>query len=117
MFLEHHISAIEKDYRAAIFTVSISTNRLLSNNACSTSTNACCAVTFSKGNNTSILICKQIVCITPLADYRVPIMFNGKHRRVCDASDNCHRVVCKYLGAGQGDERSITLAGKRELES
>ncbi len=35
-----------------------------------------CTVTFSRGSNTSVLICKQIVCFTTLADYWVLIMFN-----------------------------------------
>ncbi len=61
MFLEHQISATERGYWVAIFTVSINTNRLLSNNACSTSDNACYTVTLSRSSSTSILICKQIV--------------------------------------------------------
>jgi hypothetical protein len=69
MFLEHQISATEKGYRVAIFTVSIKINRLLSNNASKISNNACCIVTFRSGSNTSILICKQLVCFTTLADY------------------------------------------------
>ncbi len=60
-FLEHQITAMEKGYWAAIFSVSINTNRLLSNNASSTSNKACCTVTFSSGSNTSFLIFKQIV--------------------------------------------------------
>jgi hypothetical protein len=66
---EHPISATEKGYWAAIFTASINTNRLLSNNACSTSNNSCCTVTFSSGSNTSILICKQLVHLTTLVDF------------------------------------------------
>jgi hypothetical protein len=69
MFLEHQLSATEKSYWVAIIKVSINTNMLLSKNACSTSNNSCCTVTFSKGSNTSILICKQIVCFTTLEDY------------------------------------------------
>jgi hypothetical protein len=69
MFLEHQISAMNKGYWAAICAVSINTRRLLSNNACSTSNNSCCTVTFSKGSNISILNCKQTVCFATLADY------------------------------------------------
>ncbi len=71
---------MEKGYWVAIFTVSINTNRLLSNNACSASSNACCTVTFSRGSNTSIWMCKQIVCFTTLAFYGVPILFKGSLR-------------------------------------
>ncbi len=64
--------------------MSINTNRLLSNNACSISNNAGCTVSFSSGGNTSRLIGKQIVCFTTLADYQVPIKFKVGHIRVCD---------------------------------
>ncbi len=90
MFLEHQISAMEKGYWVVIFTVSINTNRLLINNAYSTSNNVCCTVTINRGSsNTSILICKQIVCLTTLADYWLPIMckFKGNHMGICDESE------------------------------
>jgi hypothetical protein len=50
MFLERQISAMEIGYWAAMFTMSMNTNGLLSNsnNECSASNNACCTVTFSR---------------------------------------------------------------------
>jgi hypothetical protein len=60
------------------FTAFFNTSSLLSNNAC-------CTVTFRTCSNTSSLIGKQVVYGLTLADYQVPIKFEVKHMRVCDA--------------------------------
>ncbi len=71
----------------ATFTAAINSTRLHSNNARYT-------IAFGCHNNIPILICKQIVYGLTLADYHVPIMFQGKHIKVCDACHLHSHLLC-----------------------